>query len=97
MIHQILKTVRPVLKIANQNNLLFSTKLSFGWWRVMEKTVDTESDMGKTSSKQTKLDGTDKKTYVTRRDVSDEVKQNRGDSTIISWRINTCHLNWNPF
>lgn len=38
---------------------------------------ERESNMGKTGSKQTKLDGTEKRTYVTRKDVSYEVKENR--------------------
>ena len=43
----------------------------------MENRTESVSDMGKTGSKQTKLDGTDKKTYY-----NEEVAQNRGDSSI---------------
>ena len=53
---------------------------------------ERESDMGKTGSKQTKLDGTDKRTYATRRDVSDKVKENRGNSSMLIIISQGCNL-----
>ena len=46
----------------------------------MDTATVTESEMGKTNSKQYTLDGKERRYHITRKDVSEEVKSNRGNS-----------------
>ena len=65
---------------ASYNNLLLPTKRNFGWLKTMDTATVTESEMGKTNSKQYTLDDKERRYHITRKDVSEEVKSNRGNS-----------------